>query len=243
MEFTNRTVLVSGANRGIGKALVQALLQRGVAKVYATGRQPGTAALFGDNRVAELVLDITNPEQVAAAARDAADTDLLINNAGVIHRGPLLTAPMADIRTDMETNYFGTLAMMRAFVPVLSGKPGAAIVNINSNVSYFNVPSLGGYCASKAASWSATQGSRVALADRGIAVHSVNPGPIDTAMNDGVDVPKASVEDTAQATLAGLEADETDISPDPVSRETFAAWRRDYLEAEKIAAEFERTLS
>ena len=185
MTLKNRIAFVTGANRGIGRALTEALLAAGAAKVYAAARNPGSLPDFGDSRVVPVTLDITDPSQVADAAGFADDVDLLINNAGVLSFGGLADAAADDLRRDMEVNYFGTLDVVRAFLPTLKRSGNADIVNVASIVSFVSFPMLGGYSASKAALYSVTQGLRTELAPLGIRVHSVNPGPIDTDMNPG----------------------------------------------------------
>jgi NAD(P)-dependent dehydrogenase (short-subunit alcohol dehydrogenase family) len=153
MMIGGSTALVTGANRGLGKALVRALLEAGCAKVYAGARN--VEGVAPDRLVQPLQLDITNAEQVAAAAAQCGDVDILINNAGVAGFTPALAAPTMDnARLEIETNYLGTLAMCRAFAPVLARNGGGALVNVLSVVSWFNAPMQGSYCASKAAEWS-----------------------------------------------------------------------------------------
>lgn len=232
MKITGQTVLVTGANRGIGRALVQALLQRQVKKVYATARDVSTLE-YQDPRVEKLQLDITNPEQVKRAAESAGDVTLLINNAGVATVGNFSTSAVDDIRTDMDVNYYGTLAVIRAFLPALREKPEASIVNVASIAAFANLPLIAGYSASKTAVFSLSQGLRTELAPAGIAVHTVNPGPIDTDM--ARDFPqKTPAPVAADNILMAIENDIADIFPDPASEEMFAAWRSDYRNLEKI---------
>jgi NAD(P)-dependent dehydrogenase (short-subunit alcohol dehydrogenase family) len=158
-------VLVTGANRGIGFAIVKALLNKGVSKVYAGARDPMKLPDFGDARVVPITLDITNKEQVAAAAKTAGDVDVLINNAGVAAFSSILDGPLELVERDMNTNYFGTLDMVRTFVPVLEGKEGAAIVNVVSIAAFANFPIVGGYSASKSALFSLSYGIRTEFAN------------------------------------------------------------------------------
>lgn len=237
MQLENKTVLVSGANRGIGKSLVEALLKRGVKKVYATARKPEQLPDFGDERVVPVKLDISDSEQVIQATAKASDVDVLINNAGVAAFSSIISGPLELVTRDMNINYYGTLNMIREFIPVLEQKNGPAIVNIVSIAAFVNFPILGGYSASKAALFSITQGIRIELASKNIAVHSVNPGPIDTDMAKDFDAEKASPKDTAEGILSGLEADIADIFPDPGGEAMFNTWKEDYRNLEKMVAE------
>ncbi len=237
MQWENRIVLVTGANRGIGKSLVEALLSRGVKKIYATSRNLGQMPVFNDKRVVNLELDITNQEQVLQIAKEASDTEVLINNAGVISYSSLFDGPMEPINNVMDTNYYGTLNMMRAFIPVLEKNDSPVIANVASMASFVNLPSIGGYCASKAALFSLTQGARIELAPKGIAVHSVNPGPIDTDMGSKYDGEKTTPEETAENILNGLEKDEADIFPDRWGKGMFNLWNKNYRDLENMMAE------
>ena len=234
MTLNDKTVLITGANRGIGKALVEGLLGKDVKRIYAAARDTSSLPNFGDTRVVPLELDITNPEQVRNAANVAADVDLLINNAGVLSAGSLVSARKADLEYDMNVNYYGTLDMIREFVPVLEGKPDAGIVNVVTIAAFVSFPALGGYSASKSALWSASQGLRIELAPKGIAVQTVNPGPIDTDMARDLDMDKTSPEQTATNILAGIEAGSGDIFPDGASEGMFNAWSEDYRQLEKM---------
>ncbi|WOO42430.1 SDR family oxidoreductase [Rubellicoccus peritrichatus] len=236
MHLENKTIVVTGTNRGIGKALVTELLKRNVRKVYATARNIDHIESYGDARVVPLKLDITNEEQVKAVAKEASDTDLLINNAGAAEYISAMDGPPKMIERDMNTNYYGTLNMMRAFVPVLEKKSVSAIANVVSIVAFVNFPNLGGYCASKAALYSITQGARIELKHKCINVHSINPGPIDTDMAKGSDVDKTSPEETARNILDGLEADEADIFPDQIGRAMFDTWLKHYRDLEHMVA-------
>lgn len=234
MHIENKTVVITGANRGIGRALVSEFLSRGAAKVYATARKLENLPDFGDPRVVPLRLDITDPAQVAAAAETARDASILVNNAGVAAFTSLLGQEPQLFERDMRTNYYGTLDMMRAFIPVLEGKPEAAIVNVVTMAAFVNFPGLGGYSASKAALFSATQGIRIELAPRGISVHTVNPGPIDTDMARPLTMDKATPEDTARNIVISLAAGEADIFPDPGGRQMFEVWKGGYRQLEKL---------
>jgi len=234
MNLNNKTALVTGANRGIGYALVKALLGRGVKKIYAASRDTSKLPDFGDERVVPIQLDINDAAQIDKAAEVAGDIDLLINNAGVAAFTSLLTGPRELLERDMRTNYFGTLDMVRAFVPVLGNKQDAAIVNVVTIAALVNFPMAGGYSASKAALYSLSQGIRIELASTGISVHTVNPGPIDTDMARDFPADKANPEETAENILIGIEGNEQDIFPDAFGRQLFDVWRNDYRDLEKI---------
>ncbi|WP_433047796.1 SDR family oxidoreductase [Dactylosporangium sp. CS-033363] len=228
MQITGSTALVSGANRGLGRALVSALLDRGATKVYAAARRPETLTPFGgDERVVPIRLDLTDPGQIARAAATAGDATLLVNNGGSLHFADPLTGDLAAIEADLRTNFTGTLAMSRAFVPVLEGNGGGAIVNLLSLVVLGAVPAMGGYSASKAAAASLTQALRAQLADRKITVHGVYPGAVDTDMIRDFPIPKTAPALVAAAILDGVEADEESIFPDPMARQGHRAWRED----------------
>lgn len=227
MKIAGSTALVTGANRGLGRALVAALREAGCAKVYAAARD--VSGIERRAGIEPVVLDITDPARVAAAAQSCADVDLLINNAGVARFRPAVGAPsMDDARIEMETNYFGTLAMCRAFTPVLGRNGGGALVNILSVVSFFNAPMQGTYCASKAAAWSLTKAVRFELHAQGTRVIAVYAGYIDTDM--AATLPGAAKSSPAVIVariLEGIEAGTEDIFADARSREVFAALRKD----------------
>jgi NAD(P)-dependent dehydrogenase (short-subunit alcohol dehydrogenase family) len=237
MQLSNKTVLVTGANRGIGKALVTALLDRDVKKIYAAARDTAKLPAFNDDRVVALQLDIANIEEVQNAAKVADDIDLLINNAGVAAFTSLLTGPRELIERDMTTNYYGTLDMVREFAPLLENKEDAGIVNLVTIAAFANFPIVGGYSASKAALFSLSQGIRVELAAKGISVHTVNPGPIDTELAKEFPMEKASAADTAENILDGLANNEADIFPDAAGRQMFDVWNNNYRDLENMVLE------
>ncbi len=237
MNLENKTILVTGSNRGIGQAIVAQLLKRGVKKIYAAARDISKLPNFDDERVENITLDITQPEQIKQAAKKANDIDILINNAGVAASASLLDTPIDLIERDMNTNYYGTLSMIREFIPALENKPGGAIVNVVSIVAFASLPALGGYCASKAALFSLSQGIRTELAPKGIQVHTVNPGPIDTDMAKDFQGDKPSALHTAENILLALEADEIDIFPDDMGQHMIATWKNDYRDLEKMFAD------
>ena len=237
MKIENRTAFVSGANRGIGKAIVDELLKNGVKKVYVGARKLSSLPEWNDERVVPVELDITNTAQVNAAATTASDVDLLINNSGVASYSSILEGPIENVQNDMNTNYYGTLNMVRSFIPSLEKQQGAAIVNVVTIGAFVNFPVLGGYCASKAALFSLSQAARIELAPKGIAVHTVNPGPIDTEMAKGFDTDKTSPEETAKNIISELKADTADIFPDPGGQGMFEVWKKDYKELEKMVSQ------
>lgn len=212
------TALVTGANRGLGMAFVQALLDRGAAKVYAGARNPGTVDVT-DARVVPVQLDITNFDDIAAAARDCTDVSLLVNNAGAMLLRPFLSAPdMSAARTEMETNYFGTLAMARAFAPVLRAAGGGGLVNVLSVASWLASPFNASYCASKSAEWALTNALRVELRAQGTLVVGVHAGFIDTDMAATVDDPKISAQEVAGQTLDAIEKGRPEVLTDEWTR-------------------------
>lgn len=236
MEINKVTALVTGANRGIGRELVRALLDAGVKKVYAAARdlKSLSATLAMDpRRVVALQLDVTNQQRMAELPQEVADTNLLINNAGVLDFGGILDVPLDAVRRDFETNFYGKLLMARTLAPAIERNGGGAIVNILSLVSLVSVPGLSGYNASKAAAWSMTLSLRASLAGKKISVIGVFPAGVDTDMLAGVDTPKASPVEVAKAIVAGIANDQEDIFPDAISSQVYAAWRQDHKAVEK----------
>jgi NAD(P)-dependent dehydrogenase (short-subunit alcohol dehydrogenase family) len=219
MNISNKIILVTGANRGIGQALVEEALKRGAKKIYAGTRG---ALQHPDKRVTPLKLDVTNSEQIQRAATEIGTLDLLINNAGIAVYDDL-TKPEV-IEQHLAVNLFGPLMVTRALLPLLKRSNGA-IANILSVAALASVPVLPGYSISKAAASNLTQSLRALLAGQGVAVHAVFLGPIDTDMNRGLDIPKASPESAAQGIYDGLDRGEEDIFPDPVSKSIAEGWR------------------
>lgn len=237
MELTNKAILITGANRGLGKALVDEALRRGAKRIYAGARQPFVHA---DRRVAPLVLDVTNEAQVAAAAGEINALDILVNNAGISLQNDL--SDRSALERLLAVNLFGTYGVTQAFLPVLAS-PRSAIVNVLSLASLAAVPFDPLYSISKAAAFSLSQSLRAIFAGRGVSVHIVLPGPIDTDMTRGLDVPKASAGSVARAIFDGVEKGEEEIFPDPMSEAIAEGWRSSALKAlqRQFAAYVEQT--
>jgi NAD(P)-dependent dehydrogenase (short-subunit alcohol dehydrogenase family) len=238
MKIEGSVALVTGANRGLGKALVSALLEAGATKVYAGVRDEKNLART-DARVVPLLLDTTSPAQVAAAAKQASDVTLLVNNAGVLNSYSVLTATREQLEADFATNVHGTLGVVRAFVPVLARNGGGTtIVNVLSLSSLASVPTMAGYSASKAAAYSLTQALRAELRAKNIAVLAALPGPIDTDLVKAIALPKTSAADTARALLEGVARGEEEIFPDPMAQQMRVVWNQSPKEYERAFAGF-----
>jgi NAD(P)-dependent dehydrogenase (short-subunit alcohol dehydrogenase family) len=208
--------LVTGANRGIGRALTEALLTRGVRKVYATARNPEALEALRDDRLVPLRLDVTDAKQIRAVGETAADVDLVFNNAGVALATGITDSTVLDqARREMEVNYFGPLQLLHRLAPTLARNGGGAVVNIGSAAGLTNVPFLPTYSASKAALHSLTQAARILLEPQRTSVFGVYAGPVDTDMARDLAFPKTSPRDVAIAILNGVEAGHEDIFPDP----------------------------
>jgi len=238
MKIEGSVALVTGANRGLGKAIVSALVQAGAAKVYAAARDASSISADG-SRVVPLVLDTTRPEQIAAAVKQAGDVTLLINNAGALNAHNVLTMSPAELDADFRTNVHGTLDVIKGFLPVLERASGSAtVVNVLSLAALGSFPPLGGYSASKAAAYSITQALRPALKAKGIDILAVLPGPIDTDMVRTLQMPKTSPADTARGLLAGIARGEEEIFPDPMAEQMSALWNKSHKEYERAFASF-----
>jgi NAD(P)-dependent dehydrogenase (short-subunit alcohol dehydrogenase family) len=219
MQIKDSIALVTGANRGLGKAYVQALLNAGATKIYAAARD--IDSIEATPRVVPLKLDVTRPEDIAAAATQAKDITLLINNAGINGRNGKSEGniDIDTLRQEIETNAIGPLAISLAFAPVLAANGGGAIVNMHSALSWINLPNTITYSASKAALWSLTNGLRLQLADQGTLVVGVHVAFVDTDMTRGLQgVPKANANDVVLRVLNGVEENETEVLADETSQ-------------------------
>jgi NAD(P)-dependent dehydrogenase (short-subunit alcohol dehydrogenase family) len=214
MQLQNAVVLVTGANRGIGAEFVAQLKERGAAKIYAASRD-GAIDVDG---VEPIRLDITDPAQIQAAAAAAGDVQVLINNAGISTGTSVVSGDVADIRREMDTNFYGPLLMTQAFAPILKTNGGGAILNVVSALSWFTLPGAGAYAASKAAAWSLTDSARLELADQGTHVVGVHMGLVDTDMAAGVEAPKISPSDLAAAGLDAVESGLDEVLADDWSK-------------------------
>jgi NAD(P)-dependent dehydrogenase (short-subunit alcohol dehydrogenase family) len=219
MNITNKAVMITGANRGIGRALVNEALRRGAKRVYAGTR---SALEHADPRVTPLALDVTSVSQVERAAREVDTLDVLINNAGIALYDDLTNLDL--IQQQLAVNLFGPLQVTRAFLQLLKRSKGA-IVNNLSLVALAPLPVIPGYSISKAAASNMTQSLRAILAGQGVTVHGVFLGPVDTDMTRGFEIPKVSPESVAQGIFDGLERNEEDIFPDPASQSIAEGWR------------------
>lgn len=212
------TVVVTGGQRGLGKAVVTELLARGAAKVYATARVPQPSA---DPRVVSVALDVTDAESVAALTQTATDAQIVVNNAGIVGGHSLLASDLREIREVFETNYFGALRVAKSFAPILAANGGGALVDIHSVLSWLG--GYGAYGASKAALWSATNSLRLELEEQGTSVTGVHLGYTDTDMVADLDAPKNDPRDVARAILDGVERGDAEVLADDLTRQVKAA--------------------
>jgi NAD(P)-dependent dehydrogenase (short-subunit alcohol dehydrogenase family) len=225
MRISGSVALVTGANRGLGQVYARELIRRGAARVYGAARNPAAVTEPGATPVR---LDITDPDQVAEAARQCSDVSLLVNNAGVMKASTFIDAPDLDAALlEMGTNYFGTLSMCRAFAPLLAANGGGAIVNMLSVASFYTNPFTASYGASKAAAWSLTNGVRTELHHQGTLVVAVHAAFIDTDMAAGIDAPKISPESVARQALDAVEAGQVEVLADERSRSVKESLPRD----------------
>jgi NAD(P)-dependent dehydrogenase (short-subunit alcohol dehydrogenase family) len=235
MRIEQSAALVTGSNRGVGRALVQALLERGAAHVYAAGRsaeQLDSVVALDRERVVSVPLDLTRRDQINAAAQRCGDVTLLINNASVARFG--LDVPREWVVEEMEVNFLGTFDMLRAFIPVVERNGGGTIVNVLSIQSLSGAGGADGYGASKAAAHNVTQAMRPGLAERGVVLSGAYPGAIDTDMLAGIEAPKSPPSVVADGILDGVEAGEDYIFPDPISRHFADIWWTDPRRVEHI---------
>ncbi|KQQ97042.1 SDR family oxidoreductase [Massilia sp. Leaf139] len=217
MQLQNATVLVTGANRGLGLAFARHALAHGARKVYAAARDPSTVTLAG---VVPIALDVTDAGQVAAAARDCGDVTLVVNNAGIASVGGLLAEDsVAATARMMDTNVYGLLRVSQAFAPVLAANGGGALLNVLSIASWLSAPVLAAYAVSKAAAWSATNGLRNELRAQGTQVLGMHVGFIDTDLTRGMDVPKLAPELVAARAFEALEQGASEVAIDELTRQ------------------------
>jgi NAD(P)-dependent dehydrogenase (short-subunit alcohol dehydrogenase family) len=220
MRIEGSVALVTGANRGLGRHLAEQLVARGAAKVYAAARNPESVTVEG---VVPLHIDITDPASVDAAAAAASDVTLLINNAGTSSFNSLLTGPLDDVRAQMDTHYFGTLSVTRAFAPHLIANAPGAVLNVLSVLSWFHPASVGAYSAAKAALWAQTDAVREELAPRRVGVTALHVGYMDTDMVADVDAPKIAPATVASLALDGVENGLVEVLADDLSRQVKSA--------------------
>jgi NAD(P)-dependent dehydrogenase (short-subunit alcohol dehydrogenase family) len=224
LKISGSVALVTGANRGLGRHFALHLLERGASKVYATARTPELIDVPG---VEVLRLDITDPSSVAAAAAAAADVTLLINNAGITTHQNLVSGDLEKVRLEMDTHYFGTLNVVRAFAPLLAANGGGAILNVLSVLSWISYDGAGAYSAAKAAEWSLTNGIRLELAGQKTLVTGLHLGAADTDMMAGFDVEKSDPADVVRVALDGIEAGKLEVLVDDASAQAKAALAAD----------------
>jgi NAD(P)-dependent dehydrogenase (short-subunit alcohol dehydrogenase family) len=217
MELANAVVLITGANRGIGFAFARAALERGARRVYAGARNPASVQLAG---ALPVQLDVTDPDQVARAARDCGDVTVLVNNAAVASTGGFLQDPtLASVRWHMETNFFGMLRMAQAFAPVLASNGGGAMLNVLSIGSWISPPLLRVYGATKTAAWALTNGLRHELRSQRTQVTALHMGFVDTDMVRDIQAPKSAPEAIVRLALDGLESGADEVLADEATRE------------------------
>ena len=242
MKVEASVALVTGANRGLGREMVKALLEGGAAKVYATARNPAALANLvaaGNGKVVPLALDITRDDQIAAVLARCADVSLLVNNAGINRNRGFLAAPtLADAQAEIATNYFGTLSMCRAFAPVLKKNGGGAVINVLSILAKVTIPAMGSLCASKAAGLRMTEGVRAELAAQGTLVTAIMTGAVDTDMSKDFDGPKSSPADVAAAALAALATGQEEVYHGPMTDWVNGALKGDAKAMEKEFAKY-----
>lgn len=203
MDIVGQIALVTGSNRGLGREFVLELLERGASKVYAAMRRPENFD-FDDPQVVPLRLDLLDPDSIIAAAATAGDVTLLVNNAGISTGAALVSGDRDEIRREMDTHFWGTLDVIRAFSPILAANGGGAVVNVLSALSWFATSFTGAYSAAKAAEWNMTNGVRIELAPQGTFVQGVLLGAADTAMSAGYDGPKIDPREVPRRSLDGL---------------------------------------
>jgi NAD(P)-dependent dehydrogenase (short-subunit alcohol dehydrogenase family) len=234
MDMSSSTAVVTGAGRGLGRHLVDRLLDRGVPKVYALARD--ASSVRQDARVVPIAFDLLDPRSIDEAAHQATDATLLINNASTAAFATPLEVELEAVRGELAVNFEGLYRTILAFVPVLEAGGGGQIVNVLSLLGLASTPAMTGYSASKAAAHSLTQALRPVLAHKGITVHGVYPGGIDTDMLAGIDAPKTAPAEVAAGILDGVAVGQEDIFPDPNSRAMSEIWWSDPKQFERAFA-------
>ena len=244
VAIEGKVILITGANRGIGKALASKALELGAKKVYATARDESKLAevkALDSDRVVTLALDVTNQEQVSAAAQAASDVEIVINNAGMGTGAQLMSDDVVEkSKLEMDANFYGPMRMGVAFAPILKANGGGAIANVLSVAGLVNFPFAPTYSTSKAAGHSLTQGQRAVLAGQNTLVCGIYPGPIDTDMTAGMTVEKGSTEEVAIAVFEGLAQGTEEIFTDNMARGLAQGMKADAKAVEKsIAAQYQ----
>ncbi len=239
MNLDGQVVLITGAGGGIGRAATRALLDAGVAKVYAGTRVDGAEIGLTHDNVVAVHIDLTDQASIDAAAAKCTDVTILVNNAGVNHNAPVIGADDNDwARHEIEVNYLGTLAVTRAFAPILAANGGGAILNVLSILSRANHPGMATYCASKAALFSATQALRAQLRHQNTFVCAFMPGAVDTRLTAHLPIPKLTTDETAEALISALVNDVEDAYPGDMAAGVSGGLASDYRAVEAMFAEF-----